>query len=267
MARVLASAELPSALEHWAEIERQLDAPNVAAFFDYDGTLTPIAPRPELAVLSPEVRSLLSALAKTMPVAVVTGRSLSDVKQLVGLDQLYYAGNHGFEIEGPDVSHREAPGLRTTFDTLARQLQPTVDATPGSSLEAKGFSVAVHYRQTDDAHVPALRDAVEQAVDGHDEVRLGHGKKVFELRPTLDWHKGAAVRWLVEHLGNDDSLPKPLFIGDDRTDEDALAYVRDLGVGVFVGTPGWDTAAHYGLRDTDEVKTLLIRLLGTRAGA
>jgi alpha,alpha-trehalase len=260
VARAVAESELPSALDQFAEIERRLQGPGFAVFLDYDGTLTPIAARPELAVLGTEARDAVARLAEVVPVAVVTGRALKDVRERVGLEGIYYAGNHGFEIEGPGVRHHRAPELRQTFDELAARLSATAANTPGCTLEAKGYSVAVHYRGCEPAAVAALRTAVEAAVEGHDEVRLGHGKKVFELRPTLPWNKGEAVRWLIEDLGRRGPAPKPVFVGDDRTDEDALVVVRDQGVGVFVGTPGWDTAALYGVKDTQEVTILLTRL-------
>ena len=99
----------------------------------------------------------------------------------------------------------------------------------------------------------------------HPTLRKGTGKKVFELRPTLDWHKGAAVRWLTEHVAETrGEKPIALFLGDDLTDEDAQVQVRDQGVGIFVGTPLWDSAARFSLRDPAAVGTFLRRLSAGR---
>ncbi len=92
---------LPSALDRWDEIAARLDGRRPALFLDYDGTLSPIAPRPELAILPEETRDLLRRLAARFPVVILSGRGREDVAALVGLDGLAYAGSHGFDIAGP----------------------------------------------------------------------------------------------------------------------------------------------------------------------
>ena len=80
-------------------------ASHILLLSDYDGTLTPIVSRPEEAILSPEVREKVSALSKspTFSVGIISGRSLSEIRALVGIEGIYYAGNHGLEIEGPGL--------------------------------------------------------------------------------------------------------------------------------------------------------------------
>lgn len=226
---------------------------------DYDGTLTPIQPRPEQATLAPAMRGVLERLARRVLVAVVTGRGLADVRALVGLPQLYYAASHGFEIAGPGLSFVPDPALRSTFEALWPRAQRLVAPFEGALAEHKGFSISIHYRLVAPDRVPALEAAVDGLLVGHPQLRKGRGKKVLELRPALDWHKGAAVRWLCEHAAGP-RPPVPLYIGDDRTDEDALAAVRDDGVGIFVGRPAWPSAARFSLADPDAVGVLLQRL-------
>jgi len=106
--------------------------------------------------------------------------------------------------------------------------------------------------------VRRVREAVDDALAEHPELRLAHGKMVFELRPAVEWHKGKAVRWLVEVIRDaGGGTLTPLYVGDDVTDEDALEEIRADGVGIFVGEGDWETAAHYRLADPGDVQRLL----------
>jgi hypothetical protein len=113
--------ELPSALESMEEIKRGLNGQQPALFLDYDGTLTPIVPRPEDAVLGQDMRALLQALASLCTVAVVSGRDRADVEKLVGLENLVYAGSHGFDISGPRGLHFEHEGGRKPCRSWTRR--------------------------------------------------------------------------------------------------------------------------------------------------
>ena len=93
--------ELASALDRWEELGPHLREKRPAVFLDYDGTLTPIVARPELAVLAEEMRRTVRTLAARCPVAIVSGRDRTDVQRLVRIEGLIYAGSHGFDIAGP----------------------------------------------------------------------------------------------------------------------------------------------------------------------
>ncbi|MEM9454627.1 MAG: trehalose-phosphatase [Myxococcota bacterium] len=257
------TSSLPDALEHWSALQHALGPGPWAVFLDYDGTLTPIRSRPEEATLGDSMRDAVEGLARRCFVAVVTGRGMVDVRALVGLPQLHYAASHGFEITGPGLSFVPQPTLRPTFDALRPLVEQLATQFHGTLVEHKGFSISVHYRLTPPEQVPTLEARIDRLLAAHASLRKGLGKKVFELRPAIDWHKGAAVRWLLEHAGSGSAGPGPLvpvYIGDDRTDEDALAAVADDGVGIFVGQPAWPSAARFGLSDPDAVEVLLRRL-------
>jgi trehalose-phosphatase len=240
-----------------AELVERLAGVSFALFLDYDGTLTPIAARPELATLAEDQRERLRAVAARHPVAIVTGRGMADIRKMVGLPGLHYAANHGFEITGPDVAFEVDPELRRTFELVAAELEQRVSGIPGVAFESKGYSVAVHYRLTPDERVAEVESAVDEVVARTEGVRKGAGKRVFEIRPTLDWHKGSAVEWLIDRFGTSEAI----YIGDDRTDEDAFAAIRRRhGIAIFVGDPTWPTAATSRLPDHDAVGTLLERL-------
>ncbi|NLX94827.1 MAG: trehalose-phosphatase [Rhodopirellula sp.] len=250
----------PSAVEYRDEIAGRLADRRPAIFLDYDGTLTPIVPDPAAATLAPEVRQLIDALSKLCRLAIVSGRDLQDVKRLVGLDDLVYAGSHGFEIVGPGGLHmeheegrRRLPGL----DTAEKELRQRLAAVPRSAVERKRFAVAIHYRNVDEARVAEVERAVDEVHGRHPSLRKRGGKKIFELQPNIEWHKGKAVLWLLDALGLDKPDVLPFYLGDDVTDEDAFRALADRGIGILVGKPTVPTAASYWLSDTADVKPFL----------
>ena len=122
------SEALPSALEGLPEIAVLLRSRKAAVFLDYDGTLTPIVERPELALLSEGTRRVVEGLARVCPVAVISGRSRERVQGLVGLEGVVYAGSHGLDISGDHV-----PGLR---NDVGREYRGAIDAA--LALEGRG---------------------------------------------------------------------------------------------------------------------------------
>ena len=200
------------------EIAELVDGRRPAVFLDYDGTLTPIVARPELAILSDAMRAAVRRLAGLCTVAIVSGRDRADVERLVGLDELVYAGSHGFDIAGPGglrIEHEQGAAFAAAVRRAAERLRPALARIAGALVEPKRFAVAVHYRQVADADLPAVEAAVDRVLDAVPELRLTHGKKVFELRPRFDWDKGKAVLWLLDALELDRPEVLPFYLGDD----------------------------------------------------
>lgn len=253
----------PSARERFAAIRKRCAGRQLALFLDYDGTLTPIVSRPAAAVLSGDMRRVLARLAACVPVAVVSGRDRADVEARVSLRQLWYAGSHGFDISGPDGFREEHPGGVEALPELERaevELRRLLASIPGTELERKRFSLAIHYRNTPEVRVDEVKEAVDRVRERLDGLRQRRGKKVLELQPDVDWDKGRAVLWLLERLGLDRPEVLPLYVGDDWTDEDAFRALGDRGLGIYVGTLDRDTDADYVLADTSEVRELLERV-------
>ncbi|NIM49188.1 MAG: trehalose-phosphatase [Gemmatimonadales bacterium] len=255
---------IPRALEHLDVIARRMRGKRPAVFLDYDGTLTPIVERPELAVLSDEMRAALRDLAELCTVAIVSGRDRADVVNLVRLDSVVYAGSHGFDITGPKGLHMEheggakhAPALREAADALDERL----GAVKGALVERKKYAVAVHYRLVAEEDFATVETAVEDAARDHPELRQTGGKKIFELRPRLEWDKGKAVMWLLGALDMDEPDVLPFYLGDDLTDEDAFKALESRGIGLLVAEDPRDTRAHYMLRDPDEAGIFLRHLI------
>ena len=258
------ATDVPPAIT-WRDLNAVLERRQIALFVDYDGTLTPIAPRPDLANLSDGMRRLLARLAGLMPVTVITGRNLSDVKQRVGLGELIYVGSHGFDIEGPGIAGRPEAASEETRDLIARigrELDEKLADVPGVILEPKRFSAAVHYRLVPEAHVGPMLDLVNQIALRETEIRVAEGKKLIELRPDVDWDKGTALIWVLRAHGLDRSDVLPLFFGDDVTDEDAFRALRGggTGYGIVVCEPPRPSFAQARVPETDAVQSLLEKI-------
>jgi trehalose-phosphatase len=261
---------LPNALGEVSALTRRFAGKQLVVFLDYDGTLTPIRPRPEEAVISDGMRATVRRLAERVPVIVVSGRDREVVQQLMGLDNLIVAGDHGFDIWSPT----EGPIQReegTSFEGLIREVEAKLGADlaniPGVLIEPKKFSVAVHYRLVVEEQRPRVKEVVDATLGEHPkELKVTPGKMVFEIQPKLDWDKGKAVLYLLKALGLDRDDVVPVYLGDDITDEDAFRALAGRGIAIFVGSTanpedaGRATAADYVLNTIGEVEEFINRL-------
>ncbi len=260
-------AEVPDAINALEALRGALADRRPAFFLDYDGTLTPIVSRPDLARLSESARTALDGLARRYPVAVVSGRDRRDVEELVGLESVIYAGSHGFDIRLPDgrtLEHEAEQRFVPEVAAAAEDLQKRLRGIDGALVEAKRFSAAAHYRNVAEADVPAFQQAVDAVLADHPGLKRKPGKMVVEVQPDIEWDKGRAVTWLLDALDLDTDAVVPLFFGDDVTDEDAFRALRGRGLGVVVGTPEDEgdraTLADYRVDNPDEVMALVKRL-------
>ncbi len=254
------TSDLPSALEKKEEILGRLGESN-AIFLDYDGTLTPIVERPEYARISDSMRETVRELAKRFKVAVVSGRALSDVKSLVGIDEIIYSGSHGFEIGLPGgKTELQEAGKKyvKTVDEVEKELKEGLKSVEGSLIERKQVSVAVHYRTVRPDDLSKVDEVVDDVLERHSTLKKTHGKKVYELQPKIDWHKGKALKLLMKELGLTEATP--LYIGDDITDENAFRAIKGKGIGIIVRDEPRTTAADYYLENPEEVETFLKEL-------
>jgi trehalose-phosphatase len=253
---------IPSALEHVQDIAG--DNRQLAVFLDYDGTLTPIVSHPEKALLSDSTRQTLQALAMQAWVAILSGRDLDDVRQRVDIATITYGGSHGFDIAGPNGLRKEmATEFLPRLDMVEQELGKQLAGIAGARLERKRFSIAAHYRNVNESDVSKVERAVSEVAARHRKLRKMDGKKVYELLPDIDWDKGKAVRCLLENQGLERAKVRPIYIGDDRTDEDAFRALGQRGVGILVSEEPRPTAASYSLKDTTEVECFLRELVAT----
>ncbi len=237
-----------------------------AVFLDYDGTLTPIVKRPEDATLSEAMRETLKKLAAHFTVAIVTGRDKEDVESLVGMEELIYAGSHGYIISGPDelfMEHPDSKQIIPKLDKIEKEVAEALkDNTHGTQVDRKRYAIGIHYRNARPEDKDVVYQLVEDILKKYPGHKKGKGKKIVEIKPDLDWHKGKAVDWILDALelsGKKEVVP--LFIGDDITDEDAFESMRDKGIGILVGGHGHPTAAPYALKNVFQVRMLFEKLM------
>jgi len=245
----------------WIEkiLTRLKSAQSIFFFLDYDGTLTPIVPHPEQAILSEKTKTLLLALKRNPKflLAIVSGRSLKDIRNLVGLKNIYYVGNHGLEIFMPRRGIKQiiSEEIFQGLSRIRKRLNHLLKDVDGIYIEDKGCILAIHYRNVDPGWVPSILKILAQEVkESVVPFSLSSGKKVFEIRPRSFVNKGTAVSEILRGMGPNGTLP--VYIGDDQTDEDAFNALKRKGMTIVVGVPS-NSLAHYNLKDPSEVHEFL----------
>ena len=235
------------------------DNPKLTFFLDYDGTLTSIVASPELAILAPDMKRIVENLAEIHTVAIVSGRLREDVQNLVGIKGIFYAGSHGFDIEGPGgfkMIHKAAEKTIPLISAIIEQLKERLGHINGILIEEKKFSVAVHYRKVlNITDLQFIEKVVKEMVQEHNEMRILLGKKVFEILPNIDWDKGKAVKWIMNALNIPWQPTTVFYLGDDTTDEYAFRTVITRGTALIVSDdPEKISTADFQLQSTVEVK-------------
>jgi trehalose-phosphatase len=246
----------------WEKVQDKIrQAQTLFLLLDYDGTLTPIVSSPELALCPREVKVLLEKLRDSPHalLAIISGRSLEDLKEKVGIPGLIYVGNHGLDIQNPIGVHKKklSPSREKELRNIIQTLQKSFREIPGILLEDKGPILAVHYRNVAQKYLGWIHRVLKETSEKwKGRWKIAHGKMVFEIRPGVDFHKGKAVRDILQGSSRD---LLPIYIGDDQTDEDAFREVKGRGITVFIG-PGWLTSeAEYYLKNPAEVQEFLLR--------
>ncbi|MBU1148049.1 MAG: trehalose-phosphatase [Candidatus Omnitrophica bacterium] len=246
----------------WARVSSRIQKSHLTfLFFDYDGTLTPIAATPELARIPASVKSLLKKLKKTpgFKLAIISGRSLADVKSMVGVKGIVYAGNHGLEIEDEGRNILKS-GSGTTLKKAKFSLKKALTHIKGARVEDKGCTLSVHFRLVKPSQrmlVKKIFNSITAPYVLSGRFKTSAGKMVLELRPGIEWDKGKAVLYLLKRY----KRALPIYTGDDVTDEDAFRVIKKKGMSVFVGTGKKKTGAAYFLKNTRDIKKFIVRML------
>ncbi|CBE68591.1 MAG: trehalose-phosphatase [Candidatus Methylomirabilis oxygeniifera] len=250
----------------WPRVAAEIvSSSHTLLLLDYDGTLMRIAPTPEQATLPASIRSVLRALSHhpRITVAVISERPINELRRRVGVRNLIYIGNHGWEMwqVGRQAKVIVPRSFQETVARIRSQLVSVVADIPGVLVEDKGLSVSLHYR--------LLSTELERHLIGRfvceilplvrsSELTVLFGRKIIELCPRLNWIKGHAALWLMKEIHRRSVLP--IYIGDDHTDGGAFGALPEgitIQVGAYAGSK-----AHYYVRDVKEVIALL-RWMGT----
>ena len=260
-------------LSAWPNVIEQIQkSKNILFLTDFDGTLTPIVEKPELASLSNETRQLLDSLARQphLTIGIISGRALSDLKDKINLDNIIYSGNHGFEIEGPSLNFINpiADEIRPFFRLIKNVLTLALGSIKGVFIEDKGITLSVHYRQVEARKVSDVESVVKKVVSGPamgSIFMITPGKEVYDVKPAASWDKGKAIRLLMKRFGKGGrrSGLLPVYLGDDLTDEDGFQVIEKYGEGitVHIGESQDKSTARYYLRSPDEVCLFMSGLL------
>jgi len=236
----------------------------IVLFLDYDGTLTPIVKSPDKAFLSSSTRKILKELSdnRKITVSIVSGRSLQKIKKLVALDNIYYAGCHGMEIEyaGKTFVVPDAKKSLPILKRLKKKLRKELCCIKNVEIEDKGLVLAIHYRNVRKGCVLQLKKIFSENVRPYlysKKIRIANGKKVIEVRPPVDWDKGRYCLYLLKKLERKGKSLLPVYIGDDETDETCFKALRRSGVTIFVKGEKRSSQAVYYLNSPAEVRALL----------
>ncbi|KAI5056666.1 hypothetical protein GOP47_0028484 [Adiantum capillus-veneris] len=280
-------SKYPSALSMFDQIVEVAKAKQIVMFLDYDGTLSPIVKDPETAFMSEAMRNAVRSLASCFPTAIISGRCREKVFDFIGLSELYYAGSHGMDIMGPAqgcngikasgekaydgkgnevVVFQPAKEFKPIMDEVFIVLEEIVRKVNGAKIDHNKFSISVHFRCVQEEEWVILAEEVLAAMQSFPSLRLTQGRKVLEVRPSIAWDKGKALEYLLNALGLEGrSDIFPVYIGDDRTDEDAFKVLnkQNHGLGILVSTAVKETNAQSSLRDPSEVLEFLQRLYDT----
>lgn len=230
---------MKNALDRFGEIGARIAEHGLVVMCDFDGTLAPIVENPRDAYMDAASARALTRLAKYVPTAIITGRSLSDVRGRVKIPGIAFAGNHGSEWYIDDQEGSVAPTIsrevRARTHLIARQFE-------GTFIEDKGHTLSLHYRHAPASSHPALRKAVQSMARESGGIRVIEGVLVWNLLPE-GIHKGTAAKMVYKRLApHKESVP--LFIGDDATDEDAFKALK-RGLTVRVGKNPKSAAEYY----------------------
>jgi len=228
-----------------------------ALFLDFDGTLVELADTPDSILVPGELRGLLGRLSASLGgrLALISGRPIADLDRHVGPIHIALSGSHGIELRLAGGAGRPVPAP-DRLDETQRSVAGFAAARPGLIAENKPAGVALHYRLA-----PGLAGEAEKFMAdlaASTGLQIQRGKMVVELRPGGP-DKGGALRDLMAEPGFTGA--RPVFVGDDLTDEHAFAAAAAMGgAGILVGPPR-PTAASWRLDGVPEVALWLNRAL------
>lgn len=227
-----------------------------ALFLDIDGTLLDIAPTPDQVVVPTSLGVDLAALDKILQgaIALISGRTLPSIDRIFHPLHLAAAGQHGAEIRLPRSTVACTEISSAALQRLRKQIERAVLRVPGIVIEDKGLGLAVHYRQAPTAQGELLQSITEVLAGYANEFEVLHGKMVIEIKSGAA-NKGRAVATFMQHRPFADRVP--IFVGDDRTDEDGFAVVTQFGGCAIRVGPEHAGAKDYWLPDPSSVRAWL----------
>lgn len=250
---------MPSYLySRWPEVEGRLRLSlGALLILDYEGTLAPSG-----GAMEREAREALEELAsrsKWASAAVIDSRTVAQLKELVGVEGLTYAGLDGMVISGPQLSfvHEQARELREGVEGLRGELEEALRGLGGVEVRDAGLRIVVSYARAPRGAGRRVARAVASLLSRRGGFRMYRGRRSVEVVPEVDWDRGRAVELLLAGAGLEDCLP--IYVGDDDSDEPAFRSLVARGLTVVVGRRPRSYAKFY-VRGVGEVCELIRRV-------
>jgi trehalose-phosphatase len=228
---------------------------SLALLFDYDGTLAPLVTHPALAQCPSSTLEILARLADLprVRVGIISSRELANLKTMVNLPKLIYAGTSGIELEENGVVqvHPQVSQYRPILRSAGKSLVSVVERFSGAWIEVKRFAMTIHYRNVDRDETPFLKQSASLALmQFAPSLTTVDGSMALEVLPALGWSKGESLRQILELHA---SGAVPFYAGNDANDAEAMSMATDLGgVAVGIGPFAPHTATHR-LQDTESL--------------
>ena len=235
----------------------------IVLLLDFDGTLTPIVKPPNRAELSKSMRNLLIKLSKKQGfyLAILSGRTLKDIKKKIGLPNIIYGGNHGLEGEifGKKYSFHIPQKKLAVLKDIRKQLNEIANQFEGVFIEDKGPVVSLHYRKIQKYQIPVFKKLFKKILKPYEQKGLIYvieGKMVYDIYPKVNWNKGEFAVLIIQEIeALTKQEPVTIFIGDDSTDEEVFKKLKK-SITIKVGRDN-NSNAKYNLNDTEDVFNFL----------
>lgn len=246
--------------DHIDQVRSVIDeSDNVALFLDYDGTLVDFEDRPQDVVTSNEVKAVIKNILqnKKFLVFIVTGRTLTEIEQLLDIRGLSYAALHGLKIKlfNEKLFCKNRNGFYSILQQIKKYSEDEFKDEKGVFLEDKKLTLAFHYRLVQKEKSQDMVDKflnIVYKIDTNNSFDILHGAKVVEVRPK-GWSKGKAVELILKKVTKNKNY-LPIYIGDDTTDEDAFIHIGNKGITIFVeNNEIRSTSAQYWLKNPNDV--------------
>lgn len=242
---------------NYAKLKTLIQNKKPAFFFDFDGTLADIVENYNEVIFTTTTRSTIESLSEKYFVGLLTGRSLIDIKNIISLPNLVYAGNHGLEIQMNTTNHWQHPDIPMQQLKASRQeLQKIFAKKTGVKIENKNLSLAVHFRQAESNLEDWINSTTHNLIKKYLMLEAFNGKKVINIYPKVKWDKGEALSKIMLFHKLDDHIP--IYFGDDSNDEPAFAMINaNKGISVHVGLENTKSLAKFYIENPLSLRELI----------